>query len=459
MARLHLDLLGGFDCRSSAGQPSGCRRARAGRFSPTSAMQAGRHASREKLAGLLWGDRSEEQARADLRKTLSRLFSAMPMDDGAIASRSTRAASRHDLKRSTSTPSGSSDWPRMGRPKAWSGRRCFTVASCWPALMAAARNSRRGCSRSGDGWRKPHHEVLRRLLDHYVVCGAIDRAIQVALRLLGLDPLQESVHGTLMRLYMYQDRVGAALAQYRSCRDMLARELGVGPALETERLRAELLKLAARGCRRHPSARSTMCPNGSAVLRAGAEQRARRRAELSRRAVAGRPAVRRCRASRRHRPISCDGLAEDIATEIARFPRAPGHRPGERPRLPPRRGGARAGRPRAGGQLCRRTAACACRGRAVADDRPPDRGRVGPAALGRALRLRTGSSGSTAQDHVFAASSARWSAASRMRSSRRCAAGGPKTGAPTTSGCGDGAPCAARISARSPRHGGAFSRR
>ncbi len=86
-------------------------------------------------------------------------------------------------------------------------------------------------------------QVLHRLLDHYVVTGAIDRAIQIALRLIALDPLQESVHRALIRLYMYQDRVGAALEQYRRCRELLACELDVEPAPETERLRAELLKL------------------------------------------------------------------------------------------------------------------------------------------------------------------------------------------------------------------------
>ena len=51
----------------------------------------------------------------------------------------------------------------------------------------------------------------------------------MALRLIALDPLQEGVHRTLIRLYMYQDRVGAALDQYRRCRDVLKRELGVPP--------------------------------------------------------------------------------------------------------------------------------------------------------------------------------------------------------------------------------------
>ena len=138
----------------------------------------------------------------------------------------------------------------------------------------------------------------------------------MALLLLDLDPLQESVHRTLMRLYMYQDRVGAALAQYRSCRDLLARELGVGPAVETERLRAELLNLVPGA--EAPEREIDDVPERRAVLRAGAEQRARRRAELG-----GGPSLAVLSFAGAGEPPApahlCDGLAEDIATEIARF--------------------------------------------------------------------------------------------------------------------------------------------
>ena len=184
-----------------------------------------------------------------------------------------------------------------------------------------------GCGEEFEAWllmerrrlEELYHDVLRRLLDHYVVCGVIDRAIQVALRLLDLDPLQESVHGTLMRLYMYQDRVGAALAQYRSCRDVLARELCVGPAMETEHLRAELLKLVPGPGSDAPEREIDDVPERHTVLRAGAEQRARRRAELG----GGGPSLAVLPFAGAGEPPApahlCDGIAEDIATEVARF--------------------------------------------------------------------------------------------------------------------------------------------
>ena len=82
---------------------------------------------------------------------------------------------------------------------------------------------------------------LRRLSDHYAIVGAVDQAIRVTLKLLDLDPLDERSHRTLIRLYLSQDRIGAACVQYRRCRDLLNSELGAAPSAETESLRALLL--------------------------------------------------------------------------------------------------------------------------------------------------------------------------------------------------------------------------
>jgi TolB-like protein len=90
-------------------------------------------------------------------------------------------------------------------------------------------------------------QCLHSLLEHYVATGGIDRGIQLALRLLAIDPLQESVHRTLIRLYMYQDRLGSALDQYNRCREVLASELGIRPSPETEQLLIELARISPGG--------------------------------------------------------------------------------------------------------------------------------------------------------------------------------------------------------------------
>ena len=78
MTLLHLDVLGGFACRSAAGTPLifPTRKVRA--LLAYLAVNAARPQRREQLAALLWGDQAEAEARANLRKTLSRLRGALP---------------------------------------------------------------------------------------------------------------------------------------------------------------------------------------------------------------------------------------------------------------------------------------------------------------------------------------------------------------------------------------------
>jgi TolB-like protein len=66
--------------------------------------------------------------------------------------------------------------------------------------------------------------------------GDIEEALIHGLKLISLDPLQEQVHRTLMRLYAAQGRNDAALAQYERCRRELSSQLGVQPEPETETL-------------------------------------------------------------------------------------------------------------------------------------------------------------------------------------------------------------------------------
>src|SRR5262249_7477103 len=80
-----------------------------------------------------------------------------------------------------------------------------------------------------------------KLLAHQMKLDATEPAIQSALRLLSLDPLQEVTHRALMRLYARQGRRTAALQQYQLCVDVLQRELGVEPEEATKQVYRELL--------------------------------------------------------------------------------------------------------------------------------------------------------------------------------------------------------------------------
>lgn len=83
-------------------------------------------------------------------------------------------------------------------------------------------------------------ELLLRALDslvsHYLNQADYPAGLAAASRLLALEPWRESAHRQMMLLLARSGRREAALAQYESCRRVLAEELGVEPLAETSAL-------------------------------------------------------------------------------------------------------------------------------------------------------------------------------------------------------------------------------
>lgn len=78
--------------------------------------------------------------------------------------------------------------------------------------------------------------VLERLVQEYEARASYDTAIRYARRRLALDPLDEPVQRTMMRLYALAGQQAAALRQYQECVRLLEAELGVTPEDETTAL-------------------------------------------------------------------------------------------------------------------------------------------------------------------------------------------------------------------------------
>lgn len=105
-----------------------------------------------------------------------------------------------------------------------------------------------------DSWLGLQRETLRqtlvrtleRLCELHAAMGDLDRAIAVALRQLGLDPLQESVHRRLMQLYARAGQPAGALRQYDACVRVLEEELGIGPTAETDALYRSLATVSSQ---------------------------------------------------------------------------------------------------------------------------------------------------------------------------------------------------------------------
>jgi DNA-binding SARP family transcriptional activator/tetratricopeptide (TPR) repeat protein len=204
------------------------------------ALAPGQSHSRDKLATLLWGDRSQAQARSRFRETLFTLRRSLTAADPSclVVTGDTVAL----------------DPSSVDVDVLLFEQLCRTGE---PSARARAVELYRGDFLEGLGfrgtlfeeWLMVQRERLREvaleslaaLLAHQRDAGATEDALQTALRLVALDPLQEVVHRSVMRLYADLGRRGSALKQYQICIGTLERELGVEPEEETRRLYGEIL--------------------------------------------------------------------------------------------------------------------------------------------------------------------------------------------------------------------------
>ncbi|HYH21147.1 MAG TPA: BTAD domain-containing putative transcriptional regulator [Azospirillum sp.] len=191
--------------------------------------------SREKLAGLLWGDSPDAQARSSLRQVIATLRRTFPDEGSPVL--------RVEGEQVALTP-GALETDAAAFERA--------IAEGTPDALDRAAALYRGDLFEGlslnaeafEGWLTVERQRLRemalgamaRRLDQALAAGATEAGVRTAIRLLALDPLQEPAHRALMQLYARQGRHTVALKQYQACRAMLEQELGVLPEPETERV-------------------------------------------------------------------------------------------------------------------------------------------------------------------------------------------------------------------------------
>lgn len=238
---LSINLLGDFAIRGPAGQPVRLTLVKAQMLLAVLARHPGAGLGRERLMGMLWPDSSPANARASLRQTLRRLRQAL-----AVCDRQPLVAEADALVLNAA----------LIDVDAVRFEQSYDVATK-ASLRRAARLYRgeflAGHWPGGEGFaewldfeRRSLHERAVALLEQMLPdgpqasAGRLDEAVQLAVRLLSLDPLQENVHRSLMRLYLMQGRRAAALEQYRRCRLALRQELGVSPEPQTEAVRAAI---------------------------------------------------------------------------------------------------------------------------------------------------------------------------------------------------------------------------
>jgi DNA-binding SARP family transcriptional activator len=239
-AQLSLRLLGGFLLRAETRpRPLPVRKAQA--VLAYLAVRAGRAHPRDTLTELLWSDAASKQARQSLRQIMVRLRRTL-----AGAHRAALLAQGDTV---TLNPAALDidvlqfeKLVRRGTPDALEA----AVALYQGPLLDGFRVDEAPFDEWLQSERARLHELaveaLRRVVARHDKSGRPDEAIHAATRLIGLDPLQEDVHRTLMRLHARQGRRAAALRQYQTCVAFLQKELGAEPEPDTKRLYLEILQ-------------------------------------------------------------------------------------------------------------------------------------------------------------------------------------------------------------------------
>jgi len=197
------------------------------------AAQNGQVVSRERLADLLWPYQGSEQARHSLRNCLLELRKALGRQAAShlvadFANCRIRDASI-DLEEFDRLSRSQHNCELEAAAELYRGDFLadFYIASePFQEWLAAERERTLGvvCN------------VLQRLSRQQDAANQYEAAIQCARRLVLLDPLSEAGQRALMRAYSRAGRRGEALRQYKSCADVLQRELGVTPDEETQAL-------------------------------------------------------------------------------------------------------------------------------------------------------------------------------------------------------------------------------
>ena len=194
--------------------------------------------SRSVLAGLLWSDLPEATARANLRLALTKLRRALPAQ--LLVTRQTVAL---DPARPVWVDAVEVERLATGKPEG-------------EELLAAARLCRgeflSGFEAPGaelfDEWvlgRRAASRADQLVLLERAVQDARDRGdapagVEVARRMLELEPLHEEAHRALMWFLATGGQRGAALAQFETCRYLLREELGQEPSPATVALRDQI---------------------------------------------------------------------------------------------------------------------------------------------------------------------------------------------------------------------------
>lgn len=232
-ARLHL--LGGFRLTTGQGRAIEVAAKKNRALLAILALAPRRETTRDRLTGLLWSDRGEEQARSSLRQALVALRKDLSgLDDDPLVLNGDRVGLAPELLSidliEFLADAASSDPTGLQR-----------AAELYAGPLLDGLNV---ADNGFDEWLREARadissQAMKVLASLAETLGGADRVV-AAEKLVALDPLREASHATLMQAHIAQGQAALAIRQYETCKQILKRELGVEPGAGLRELRRSL---------------------------------------------------------------------------------------------------------------------------------------------------------------------------------------------------------------------------
>ncbi|HEX6383211.1 MAG TPA: protein kinase, partial [Anaerolineae bacterium] len=204
----------------------------------------GQSHSRDVVATLFWPQRDQSNARANLRRDLSRLKQAL--DDEVLLIDRLHAGVNPEAELWLDVAAFQGNVVKAqqhGHPPQALCTDCYTALI--EAVVLYSDDFMAGFSLPDspefDDWQFFQAESLRRslagaleqLIHWCIKQGEYEQGIEHGRRWLALDSLHEPAHRQLMQLYAWSGQQAAAIRQYQECVRLLDEELGVEPEEET----------------------------------------------------------------------------------------------------------------------------------------------------------------------------------------------------------------------------------
>jgi TolB-like protein/regulator of sirC expression with transglutaminase-like and TPR domain len=194
---------------------------------------------RERLAGLLWGDRLDEQARQSLRQAISKLRKDLGdtgeklfLIDGDDITLNNEAVCV-DVEKFEKLAATESSEALEEAATLYGGAFLDGFDIKEKEFEDWIRSERLRFSELAA-------DVLAKLSRYQAGSGDADVAIQTAKRLIAVDPLSEEGHRALMRLYAEKGKRAQALKQYQTLETVLRSEIDAEPDVNTRSLYEEI---------------------------------------------------------------------------------------------------------------------------------------------------------------------------------------------------------------------------